>query len=52
MSEELKKALELIKNECSKYARCCDGCYMYSEEFGECRIVDEDPCDWEIEETK
>ena len=23
---------------------------MYSEEFGECRIVDEDPCDWEIEE--
>ena len=52
MREELKKALELIKNECRKYVRCCDGCCMYSEELDECRIVDETPCDWEIEETK
>lgn len=52
MNEELKKALELVKNECSKHVRCCDGCYMYCEDLDECIIADENPCDWEVEERK
>lgn len=50
MNEELKKALELIKNECDNHLRCKD-CPLSIEDFHNyyCLTLDKAPCEWEFD---
>ena len=54
MSRPPKKAIEQIKNYCEKTQcrRCEFGYYNPDENFVYCRLMEEAPCDWEIEEGK
>lgn len=46
MTPELLKALQLIKEECSKYARC-EGCMLYTPSRG-CVVQDDTPDRWKL----
>ncbi len=47
MTDELLKALQLIKEECAKHESGCDGCPMATF-VGTCGITNEAPTDWSL----
>lgn len=53
MTEELLKALQLIKEECSKYDGTCKGCAMRKVNGG-CGVTDIEcfPSDWRLEKRE
>ena len=51
MSRPPKKAIEQIKNYCEKTQcrRCVFGYYNPSENYVYCRLMEDPPCDWDVE---
>jgi len=48
--QELWKALNVIKNHCSKY-KTCRGCiFQYDGDYSSCRLMDVEPYNWELDD--
>ena len=52
MTEELLKALQLIKDECKKQGSKCYDCPMYSHNELECGVMSDNPCNWRLEKRE
>ena len=53
MTEELLKALQLIKAECEKHSdsdSCCE-CPMHTT-YGDCGVTEKCPSDWRLEKRE
>lgn len=52
MNDELLKALQLIKEECEKYAdKCCNGCPMLSANE-DCGVMEDKPNEWALKKGR
>ena len=51
MTPELLKALQLIKEECSKYSVQCENCPLQTSR-GYCGVQNEPPADWNLEKRE
>ena len=43
----LAKAIRYITGYCNKHPRCEDGCKLYDEDQGGCKIRGTSPCNWD-----
>lgn len=51
MTDELLKALQLIKEECSKHGNTCHDCPLYAPEKG-CGVKSSTPEEWLLEKRE